>query len=83
MFEIGMLIADSPHRLSSMMSIGNYAGLCGLQGLPCRFFRNSIDYYIELGRWICKFAKSDPYPFTTEHIETAIMVFYFIFIICC
>ena len=57
-FEVCLLVSDSPTSLSQQMKIGNYQSLVVLPD-EFRYFRNPIEYFVELGRQILLFSYTD------------------------
>jgi hypothetical protein len=59
-YELALLISDRPDNVSSLLQIGNYKSLIQLTG-AFYFFANRLEYYFELGRWLCQFIRNDRY----------------------
>jgi hypothetical protein len=57
-YEIAQLIALKPSNLLQLLTEGNYCALIALTD-EFHFFVNSIEYFVELGRWIIYFEKID------------------------
>lgn len=72
-YELMYLIVDKPTSLEALCQLGNYDELTHLTG-KFRMFTTPIEYYLMLGRFLCKLHQEAEYGKLDENLDDMIKV---------